>query len=1020
MDPRRWALVSLAVALLIQASAVGAQPAALAFERLSLDDGLTGYGITALAHDASGFLWIGTKRGLNRYDGVRVRAFTRNPDDDRQLRDDHITALVEDPHHPGALWVGTRLGGLSRFDPQTELFTSFTAATSALPSNWIQALHADRQGTLWVGTDAGLYRFSAAAESSEAFQRVTLPGTLTRTDVRVIYEAPSRPGQLWIGTAQGLALLNTSGEAFPGDARRPSFSTLDDSTITALAEADGALWCGTETGTLYRIDLATRHVARYPLEIDDTQRRITALRASDLFEDILWIGTYQQGLLALDTRTGTTQAYTRDEQIPQSLSDANVNGIVETDERLWVGTEAGLNASHPPPLFSAVMTSGPVLSLYEAPSMPGTVWVSVSAGGLWTYDRTTGTLDSLKIAPAIPNRIIDLHEDRLGQFWLAGDRPALFLLDRSRQHATAYPLRDGDLLVHQIYESPTHPGFLWLATREGGLLKFDIVSKKVVHRYTASPDTSCSASAVSRTTGSLCVNYVFSLHERPEAPGIFWLGTRGGGLHRLDTRTHTVTVFRRDAETGCLPSDDIISVASTPDGMLWLGTYGAGLVGFDPHTYTCTTFTRTDGLPHSDVGTIFVDSNHRLWLGTSNGLSVFDPAEETFTTFTREDGLQSNVFHYDAEFQHKNGEIIVGGKSGFTIFHPNSIIVASPPPRVVITGLRVDGQPFPLDRRGEGFAPLTLDYTQRDLAFDFAALDLRQPSKNRYKVRLDGADDAWQPLGNQTSVRYPLLTPGRYTFRVAGANSEGVWNEDGAALTFRIRPPFWRAWWFWALLAGATIVLLAVAYQYRVRQLLRVERTRQRIADDLHDDIGSKISNVALRLDLAGRTLALRDDDQQLLADLSHTARAVVDDLRDAVWIVDAGHDTLSSLVARMEQSADEMLRGCTFTFAVPTTIPDAALPMERRRHLYLFFKEALHNVVRHSQADQVTIALTIDAGLLDLRVVDDGIGFDVQAARRGRGLRTMRTRADALDGDLHLASEPGQGTTVRLQVQIV
>lgn len=1003
-----------------------AQQADVTFERLSLGEGFSGYVIRALERDSRGFLWVGTQRGLDRYDGVRVRAFTAGPEG-AQLRGGLIRAIEEDPTTPGGLWVGTEGGGLSRYHPIRGGFATYTRATSALTSDTIRCLLVDSRGTVWAGTaSGGLNRYREREGAFEAL-RSGPGGSVPSDTITALYEAPSMPGVIWVGTPRGVALLDAESGRPLADIGGEAVRGPPQLAVTAVAEAGGAVWIGTTSGVLFRYDFLQNEIYSYSNSaFGPGLGSISALVPSRVFPGRLWIGTRAGGLLAFDTRTDAVRSFTSESGGSASLSHNDVLTVLEDGSGLlWVGTLLGLNkANLNPPRFMP-RAAGPtaavsepanaVITLYEPPSNPGTVWLSLARAGLQRYDRVSGRLEPFALPTNPLDLVFSLHEDRYGQFWAGADRPSLFLIDQRNGRATAFPLQEGpgggrlDVQVIQIYEAPSRPGNLWLATRGLGLVEFDARRRRVVRRYAPG-----GAAGRSLSTADL-----WAVHEPTHEPGVLWIGTQGGGVNRLDTRTGTVTVWTSQSHPGCLPSDDILAVNTTSDGTIWLGTSDHGLVRFSPHDASCVTYTPADGLAHTDVAAILVDGRDRLWLSTSNGLSLLDPARGAITTFSEADGLQGNIFHYQSHHQNTKGELFFGGADGFNIFHPDSITVDATPPPVFITGLYVDGQPVPLEEGARGYTPITLRHTQRDVAIEFAALDLRQPHKNRYRVWMEGAEVGWRPLGTQPHERYPLMPFGRHTLHVLGSNRDGAWSAGAATLQLRILPPLWKTWYFWGLVAALAIGLVAAAYQYRIRQLVRVELTRRRIADDLHDDIGSKVSNVALRLDLAGRSAALPEEERRHLVELAQMARGVVDDLRDAVWIVDAGHDDLPSVAARMEQFAEQMLRGRAYTFSRPDELPPLPLGMEGRRHLYLLYKEALHNAVRHGDPSRITVRLEVEGGRLVLVVADDGRGFTCGDSGKGRGLETMRARAEALGGALRVASAPGQGTTVELVIEI-
>ncbi|HLA64439.1 MAG TPA: ATP-binding protein, partial [Rhodothermales bacterium] len=456
----------------------------------------------------------------------------------------------------------------------------------------------------------------------------------------------------------------------------------------------------------------------------------------------------------------------------------------------------------------------------------------------------------------------------------------------------------------------------------------------------------------------------------------------------------------------------VVSLAAGADGVLWLGTFDEGLMRYDRRRGACRAYTQEQGLAHTDVGGIFLDEAGRLWLTTSNGLSRFDPVREAFTRFTEEDGLPSNTFRYPARHRNAAGELLLGGTRGFTIFRPDAVPADTTPPRVAITRLLVDGQPYPLVREGDGFRPIRLRYGQNDLAFEYAALDLRAPGRTRYRVRLEGADTTWRYVGAQAADRYPRLAPGHYAFGVEGTNADGYWSTAPTALAFIIRPPLWQTWYFWGLVAVLVGAVVAAGYQYRIRQIRRVAETRQRIADDLHDDIGSKISTVALRLALAARNPALPEEERADLDGLARASRDVVGGVRDAVWFADGSNDDLAALVARMEQTAQEMLSGRPYSFDRPDVLAPSLLTMAVRHELFLLFKEAVHNAVKYGEPP-VGVRVGLDERRFQFSITDAGPGFDPGAVKRGRGLSTMARRAAALGGELRVDSTPGGRTSV-------
>jgi signal transduction histidine kinase/ligand-binding sensor domain-containing protein len=978
-----------ALLLLLVPGLLRAQPLDLSIRpEQVLQNEASGYVIRAVLRDGAGFVWAGTQQGLDRYDGARVRHF--RPD---EVGHRMVLALEDDPINPTSFWVGTEGGGLRRYDPTREAFAEISAPGGLTPTDTIPAILA-QGGVVWAAVGSrGVWR----GEASGTGALLGLPAPLGQP--LALAEAD---GLVWVGGRGGVAGFDSETGRLHAPA---SLDALGEHDVTALAAMGRALWIGTRTGLLFRYDL-DGDTLEPP---SDAESEISSLQRSRARPGVLWVGTRTRGLLTLDPATGLAQ------QRSGAASASNDVLHVHEDGQalLWIGTTLGLYRAdvRPPPFRSD--GAGPlpthlpgrmVLGLYEAPSSPDTLWVGQAQAGAFRYDRASGRLSPFPPDGTGPDLAFSFAEDAAGRLWVGGGDGAVHLLDRAAGSAEAVPI-DPARAAHvlQVYEAPSYPGRLWLATRPTGLLLFDPQARRVVRRFEGLPTE------------------IWRVHERPTDPGALWLGTHQDGLIRLDPATGATRSWR--AADGCLPGDGVVSLASTGDGALWAGTESSGFVRLDA-AGTCRAYTEADGFPADDAGSLVPLPDGRIWIGTSDGLVRFDPATGAFVSFATEDGLPADIFHYNSFYQSASGALFFGGAAGVVGFDPSEIAVPDEPPPVRITALFVDGEPFPLTRNADGtLAPVSLRSDQRDVAVEFAALDLHRPERNRYRAWLEGAEDDWRALGTRAETRYPALPYGAYRLRVAGAGRSGVFGE-AEPLAFTIRTPLWLRPWFWALSFVLTAAAFYATYRWRLAQILRVERARQRIADDLHDDIGSRMSAVALRLDLVGRAPGMGEAERERLSALAQSARGVVDELRDTVWMVDAGHDDLASLVSRMEGFAAEMLRGRPYAFHRPDDLSGHPLGMEQRRHLYLWYKEALHNVVRHAGPCRVDVTVSVDRGRLQLTVQDEGAGFEAaalngQVKRRGRGLQTLSARADALGGTLALESRPGAGTTAALSVRL-
>lgn len=963
------------------------------FERIS---GLSHNTILALLQDREGFIWIGTSDGLSRFDGYEFITYLHVPRDTTSLFSNTVTALLEG--RDGTLWVGME-NGLDAFDRTTEQFAHFTFSSDTL-SQHVHALFEDATGGLWIGTDDGFVHLDPETGHS-SYYAAAAPGALTG------FYNMDRQGEepFWLGTLQGSEAPGVY--RFEPQGGRFSYFPLPEGwqaqagSGVLLGRGD-TLWVGTPHAT-GAFDTRTERFTRLP-----------DLRGEPWLEDRrggLWVddGT---ALWRYDAATHTRTAYRLDASGTNWLA-RDVRAMLEDQTgTLWAGTLGGLFRLDPyrkpfvhrqhAPDNRNTLSSNVVMSVYE--DHGGALWVGTLGGGLNRLDPHTGAVSHYRggdLAGLCHDNVWAVHAHRDGGLWL-GTEAGLCLLDRQTGQFTQVVLGDAPSYVYVLAEDAA--GTLWV----GGefLDRFDPATG-TQHRYTA-------------TYFSERLQNFQAIYPAPS--GDVWLGTEFSGLWRLDPATGAFESLPRarpgmeDVQTSAIRIIHPGSDAHT----LWLGT-DLGLIRYHIPTDTFHRYLQPDGLPGSSVFGILKDPTGNLWVSTNQGLARFDPRTEMFTTYSVDEGTGNTEYNRRAAFAGPTGAFHFGGLNGLTSFHPEAVIGNPHPPPVVLTHVETEG------RDGQTVHPATqvardglvLRPQDNAFSFEFAALSFTNPSKNRYAYRLEGIDEQWIEAGTRRFARYSGLPPGRYVFRVRGANADGVWNEAGIAVPVRKLPAYWQTWWFRLAVMALMIGFVYSAYRYRLAQLLHEERLRLRIASDLHDEIGSKLSSIALASEMVTARAPLGDRERRQLTEVTKQARTMVDDLRDIVWMVNPRHDRLDDLVARMRHLAATLLDDMPHTFDASPGGLSTALGMERRRHLYLMYREVLTNIHRHARATQVDIQLMRQNGRLEVIVQDNGVGFDPAMRTHGDGLHNLHMRAEALDGTVRIESQPGAGTTIQITAKI-
>jgi two-component sensor histidine kinase len=430
-------------------------------------------------------------------------------------------------------------------------------------------------------------------------------------------------------------------------------------------------------------------------------------------------------------------------------------------------------------------------------------------------------------------------------------------------------------------------------------------------------------------------------------------------------------------------------------------------------------YTTANGLSSDVILSLTEDRSGGIYVGNGSGVDRLDVATGQVKRYTSADGLASG--EVQASFRDHDGVLWFGTSAGLSRLVALTDRAPAPLP-IAITSLRVGGVRQPGSELGETeISGLRYQANQNDVDVGFAGLAFAPGATLRYQYILEGADSEWSPPSPQRTVNYANLSPGSYRFLVRAINSEGVASERPASIAFVILPPIWLRWWFQLLAAAVAAAMIYWLHHYRVMRLLELERVRTRIATDLHDDIGSSLSQIAILSEVANRQVD-RTQSQlaEPLADIAGISRELVDSMSDIVWAIDPERDQLGDLVHRMRRFASDVFspQDIRLVFQSPADEQDLQMGADLRRQIFLIFKESVHNVLRHSGATEVSIDFRVEHGWLNLKVTDNGRGFDFVPDHDGHGLRSMRERAQSVGGGIEVSSSP-QGTAVALRVPV-
>lgn len=821
---------------------VAAQQNKFRFDRISVEHGLSHSMVYTIVQDHKGFLWFGTQRGLNKFDGYSFTVYENNPLDKNTLSDNDISQLYEDKQ--GMLWLATWGGGLNKFDPYSEKFTYYLHDPNdpnSLSDNHIQTIFEDHSGQLWIGSsEGGLTKFDR--QNNRFIHYVNdpkNPESISHNRVWAITETQEGGSYvLWVGTTDGLNRFDpNTGKFISYHNESGNSNSLSHSNIRTLyVDRKGIIWAGTQSG-LNAFDPKTGTSKRY-LNDPSNPFSLSHNIINCIYEDItgnVWVGTNGGGLNLLDRTTQKFRRFINDPANQSSLSYDDIRAIVEDRSgNLWIATRGGgiskLNRRsekfthffHDANNRNSISNNS-IRSVYE--DQTGLLWIGTDGGGVnvWDRQREAMTLYPSGSLNGLSNEYVyAICEDNAHHLWF-GTRNGLTEYDpllRRFRHYFHDPSNPNSLSFNNIQALiEDHNGLLWIGTFGGGLDCWNRKDNTFTHydRGAAAPY-------------SISDDRVYALYE--DKSGTIWVGTFAGGLGRIEPeKSPAITFYKNDPENPySIGHNSVRCIYEDRNGHLWIGTEGGGLNCYDRQSGKFYRYTEKDGLSNDVVYGILEDSQGRLWLSTNNGLSQFTPPSNPyshyqersnlFRNYYENDGLQNNVFNQGAYCRGKNGQLYFGGINGLNQFNPKDIQINNYVPPIVLTAfLKFDKQQR-FNRAIAEVDDIQLSYRDNFFAFEFAALDFSYPDKNHYQYKLEGFDGDWIYAGTRRYASYTNLDGGDYLLRIKGSNNDLIWNEEGVAVKIHIDPPFWATWWFRILAAVIVIGGVLAGFQMRIRAVI--------------------------------------------------------------------------------------------------------------------------------------------------------------------------------------------------------
>ena len=835
--------------------------------------------VTALLQDQRGFIWMGSRDGLYRFDGHDFKVFRNDPADRNSLQNNHITSLFQDG--PGNIWIGM-IGGLQMLDPAKLVFHQPPLDAEFLEkikSGTVVQVHEDRHGYLWIVTNQlGTLRYHPPTNESVIYDNYKAEAGVAKTDAsQGIVE--DRTGNLWLSRGDGIyryqpdirQFVEVPFEVPEVDDRG---NRLNNIPMGLVATKDGSLWVSTFDGGLYRRNPNTGTWTGFQHDPDDPEslgdNRV--LRLYQDSKDNLWVGTVQGGLNRFDPQRQSFVRYQNTVGEINSISANHVFSVLEDRNGLiWAGTIKGVDVLKPVnaqfDFFQrdgnarSTLSSDKVSALLE--DSRGQVWVGTRDAGLNRYDPQTRTYRVYRFNASDPNglgndTVWSILEDRQGRLWVTTSKGILHLYEPTTESFRRFMLPDIGTLTfqHQIRcITEDENGILWMGTLGSGLYAFD-------------PQTETFQVFLPENGNdrSLSSNAIFTLQA--DQQGGLWLGTLGGGVCYLDLEEQLFTCYPKASGESShnWTNKNIYALFVDRRQRVWVGTGDARLAVYDPDKDAFKYFPKKNQEASHIIAGITDDAQGNLWLATDGGLLHMTPPEDLYSPqsvgrikhFTREDGLQDNdFFKTTAVHQSPSGHIYVGGHQGFNRFHPDSLVVRGVAPEVMLTDFQIfnrsvplasgrdlSAEQFYLDQHIEYLDKIALNHQQRSFSVHFAATDYGKTRQALFAYRLSGFNPEWTEIGRQHSLTFTNLDAGNYTLEIRAAGSKGSWSEKVRSLHLVISPPWWQRTWAYLLWTTLIVAVLYGLYTYNLRrQLEKAETRRMKELDHLKSRLYTNITH---------------------------------------------------------------------------------------------------------------------------------------------------------------------------------
>jgi signal transduction histidine kinase/ligand-binding sensor domain-containing protein len=972
------------------------------FESLGVNDGLAHSSVYSIHQDRKGFMWFGTPNGLCRYDGTTLQLFQFTGSGAKGYAYSFVRGkILEDKS--GNIWYSNE-GGIYKWDALTETVKwVWQPDKKEFNNSEFRALYLDEESVLWMmNVVKGIIKYDII---SNKITQYCFPEKVDFAHLNYSFAGADNNGNIWMKVGNDAAPLLFF------DTRLQVFS------IPAFIKTPDAVFFGNDKKMLvYKNELALNGDVKN-VNFATPGFTVSTKKYFKLKEGIKdkygrwWMTTLGNGLVCYDEKTHRFTEYHHNNLRLKSLPfDITTCVYIDRNDNLWIGTDGGgvarLDLKQPKfNLFPLSEGDHPVLKNYFTKCFfedeKNRIWFGTYSNGLNIYDPFTQKLISYQNEPgkkySLPGNIVGaIFQDKDKNKWIGSnegislfnEEKSLFIPVILKNLSAPYP--DKGSLIYKITQAKngdilcaTTYGLVKISKSKDGNFSGGLVSENFLRSNTTD--------VIEMPDGHIYL-------ARPTL-GILKIKANGEGYDSLDN---------------FLPGIDFRSISKDEKNAdyLWIAS-GTGLFHFNVLSHTYKLYNETDGLANNYVYGVLQDSLGNLWLSTNKGLSFLNKNANTFENYSHVNGLQSNEFNTQAFYKSASGTFYFGGIKGFNWFKPDYDIREKLKPLAAITSIEINNSKFIKDSNYIFNGTISVPYDRNYFNFQFAALDFTMPGANKVQYFLEGWDAGIITTTNK-SAWYANLPPGKYIFRLRVSNAEGAWSDE-KKVHIIINAPFWRTKSF--LLSVAFLFLFSIIYatyllsrqkvkrkMHLLEKQIAVNAERLRISTDMHDEIGSGITRIALLSELILIKQKGKGELKSEINTISTSAHRLVQTMSEIIWALNPQNDTLENLLAYIREQSQQYFDPFDNQFDIhfPEEVPLIKLTNEERRNLYLVTKELLNNALKHAEASIISLSFFVNKNQLCFSVKDNGIGIGQKNVRAGtNGIRNLKKRMSDIGGTI-------------------